>query len=428
MPPHYQVTRLESGLTVATVAMPDRASVSVGLWVATGGRYESEADNGVCHFIEHMLFKGTRRRTAREISQAVEGIGGYLNAFTGEESTCFYARASHDHLPELLDVLSDMLLHPRLAPDDVDRERNVIKEELAMYLDQPQHHVQELLNATLWPGQPLGRPLTGTPASLDRLGRAELLAFKHANYVAPATFLVAAGHVQHERLVRLVRNRLRGLRSGIRPIPQPAIEHQTAPGTRLCSKETEQTQLALGIRACSRHDPRRYPLRLLNTLLGENMSSCLFQVVREEQGLAYSIYSSVAAFADTGVMVISAGLDTANVRRALPLILRELSRLASQPPGQAEFRRARDYVLGQMDLGLENTENQMQWTGEQLIGHGRLIPASTVRRRLAAVTPAEIMATARDFFRADRMNLALVSPLKSGVALHRMLRRFSPGS
>src|SRR5213596_2162482 len=171
----YQITRLPSGLVVATTEMPHRASVSLGLWVGVGGRYEPAPLNGVSHFIEHMLFKGTKRRSAKEISQAVEGIGGYLNAFTGEERTCFYSKARHDRFDELLDVLADMFLNSTFDPAEIEKERAVIKEELAMYLDQPQHHVQELLNATLWPDQPLGRPLTGTEKTLDAMARADLV-------------------------------------------------------------------------------------------------------------------------------------------------------------------------------------------------------------------------------------------------------------
>ncbi len=197
----YRVTRLDNGLTVATAEMPHMASVSVGLWVDVGGRYESEALNGASHFIEHLLFKGTRRRSALQISQAVEGIGGYLNAFTSEEHTCFYAKARHDYFGHLLEVLADMFLHSTFDPVEIDKEREVIKEELAMYMDQPQQYVQELLNATLWPAQPLGRCITGTEKTLNALGRDHLLDYQQRNYVAPATVL-AVGGTHHARAGR----------------------------------------------------------------------------------------------------------------------------------------------------------------------------------------------------------------------------------
>jgi predicted Zn-dependent peptidase len=418
----FKLSRLDNGLTVATAAMPHMASVSLGLWVAVGGRYEPAEVSGACHFIEHMLFKGTRRRSARQISQDVEGIGGYLNAFTSEESTCFYSRARHDRLADLLEVLVDMFLNSRFAPAEVAKERAVIKEEIAMYLDQPQQHVHELLHELLWPGQPLGRALTGTPRTLDSLGRRELIAFQQANYVTGRVLIAAAGRVRHEQLLASVRRVAGRFPRGHVPSFKPADAAQSGPRLRLFTKETEQTQLALALRTCSRHDPRRYALRLLNTILGENMSSRLFQVVREDRGLAYSIYSALNYFDDVGTLVISAGLDTDNLPGTLKLILRELRRLVESPVSAAEFRRARDYVIGQFDLSLESTENQMMWLGEQWAGYRKLTPPAEVKRRLAEATPADVRAVARDFFQSDRLNLALVSPLKREAPLRRWLR------
>src|SRR6185503_16740276 len=196
----YNITRLPNGLTVATAEMPHMASVSLGLWVGVGGRYEPAETNGVCHFIEHMLFKGTRKRSARQISQDVEGIGGYLNAFTSEEMTCYHSKARHDRFDELLDVLTDMFLNSNFDPVAIDKERCVIKEELAMYLDQPQHRVQEILNESLWPRQPLGRPLTGTEKTLDHLTRSRLVNYQRRNYVAGRSIFAAAGRLKHRKI------------------------------------------------------------------------------------------------------------------------------------------------------------------------------------------------------------------------------------
>jgi predicted Zn-dependent peptidase len=418
----YHVSRLPNGLTVATASMPHMASVSLGLWVAVGGRFEPAELNGVCHFIEHMIFKGTAQRSAREISQAVEGIGGYLNAYTSEEHTCFYAKAGHDHLNDLMDVLADMFLHSTFRRIDVERERNVIKEELASYLDQPHQLVQELLNATLWPNQPLGRPLTGTPQSLDRLMRRDLLRFMRSHYVAPAIYLVGAGCLNHRQLLQAAKRFASAFPSGSRPDFTPVQSDQREPAVSLFTKEIEQAQMALGIRTFPRHDERRFALRLLNTILGENMSSRLFQVVREDRGLAYNIYSSISFFDDTGDLVISAGLDTDNLDRTLQLILRELRRLTEAPPGRAEFRRARDYVLGQLELSLESTENQMMWLGEQLIGYGRILDPNDIKQRIANVRPSDVRNVAIDLFRSARLNLALISPLRRSNHVRTLLR------
>jgi predicted Zn-dependent peptidase len=417
----YQVTQLRNGLTVATAEMPHMMSVSVGLWVGVGSRYEPAPLNGVCHFIEHLLFKGTKKRSAKEISQAVEGIGGYLNAFTSEEMTCFHARACHDRFDELLYVLLDMLLDSRFDPVEIGKEREVIKEEMAMYLDEPQHHVQELLNATLWPDQPLGRPITGTEQTLDAMTRAHLVGYLRENYVPANTLIVAAGKLKHRQVVRAVARYTSRFPGAARPQFTPARSEQRKPRVHLFTKKTEQTQIALGIRTCSRQDERRFALRLLNTILGENMSSRLFQVVREDRGLAYSIYSTPSFYSDAGDLVISAGLDTDNVTKVLQLVLRELRRLREAAPSAAELRRARDYVIGQVDLSLESADNQMNWVGEQLLGYGKILRPAQVKRRLREVTAGEIRAAARDFFRPERLNLALVSPLASDQAVAKLL-------
>ncbi len=417
----YHVTRLPNGLTVATAEMPHMASVSLGLWAAVGSRAETAAQNGTAHFIEHMLFKGTQHRSAKKISQDVEGVGGYLNAFTAEENTCFYSRARHDRFAELLDVLADMYLHSVFAPVELGKERKVINEEIAMYMDQPAQRVQELLNEILWPDQPLGRPITGTHRSIEPLNRATLLSFLRAHYGTSSTLITAAGRVRHAEVVRAVKRIAPRFPDGKRPVFAPADDRQSAPRVRLLSKKTEQTQLALGIRTCSRHDDRRHALRLLNVILGENMSSRLFQIVREDRGLAYSIYSTTSFFDDVGDLVITAGLEADKLPQVLKLIVRELRRLKETPPTAGELRRARDYLMGQLDLSLESTEHQMTWIGEQLLGYGQIIPPEAVKARYAAVTAAQIRAAARDFFRPDRLNLALVSPLKSDAGLARLL-------
>lgn len=417
----YKVTRLENGLTVASAEMPHMASVSVGIWVGVGSRYEPAPINGASHFIEHLLFKGTKARSAREISQAVEGIGGYLNAFTSEEHTCFYAKGRHDHLPQLLDVLADMFLHSTFDPAELAKEREVIKEELAMYLDQPHQHVQELLNAAMWPNQPLGRSITGTVKTLDAMSRADLLDYQGKNYVTGATVIAAAGRVNHGELIKAIKPCLRYFAPGPRPAYGPATSTQTRTTIRLHKKKTEQTQIALGIRACSRHDPRRYALRVLNAVLGENMSSRLFQTVREDHGLAYSIYSANSFFDDTGDLVVSAGLDLDNLHKALKIIRRELQRLTKELIPAAELRRATDYLCGQLDLSLENSENQMMWLGEQWLGYGKIISPLQVKKRLSEVKASEVRAAARDFLKPDRFTLALVSPLKSEAGLEKIL-------
>jgi predicted Zn-dependent peptidase len=417
----YTLSRLPNGLTVASVSLPHMSSVSVGLWVGVGGRYEPAALSGASHFIEHMLFKGTRKRNAAEISQSVEGLGGYLNAFTSEEMTCFYSKARHDKFDDLLEVLMDMFLNSEFDRAELDKERNVIKEELAMYLDQPQQHVHELLNETLWPDQPLGRSLTGTPETLDAMRRDHLIAYKNKNYVTDSMLIAAAGNIDHGTVVKAVSRFARNFPRATRPAFQPAVVEQRAPRLRLQTKQTEQTQIALGIRTCSRHDERRFALRILNTILGENMSSRLFQIIREDHGLAYNICSHASCFDDVGSITISAGLETDRLEKALRLTLRELKKLADKAPAAGELRRARDYVIGTLDLSMENTENQMMWLGEQYLGYDKVEPPRELKEKLAKVTASEVRQVAKDFFQPARLNLALVSPLKKSKHLQRSL-------
>lgn len=417
----FKITELPSGVRVATAEMAHMESVSLGVWVGIGGRYEPARLSGASHFIEHLLFKGTPRRSAKQISQTVEGIGGYLNAFTSEENTCYYAKASHEHIDTLLDVLTDMYLHPRFAAADIDKERGVIKEELLMYHDQPDHYVHELLTETLWPGHPLGRSLTGTAKTLDGMDRHALLDFKHRKYVAANTVVAVAGRCRHDDIVPRVEKMLTLPRSGRSPTFAPVDERQRGARLRFFNKNCEQSHLAIGVRGYSRHDSRRYPLKALSVILGENMSSRLFQVIRERHGLAYSIQSSTSYFADTGALLISAGLDTKRLHRALALILVELRKLSKQPPSTVELQRAKDYAIGQMRLGLESTANRMMWLGEHLLAYGTIQSPAEVEQQILAVTTADVQAAAADLFRNNRLNVAVITPSKDERGINALL-------
>ena len=403
-------TRLDNGTRIATATLPHVEAVSFGVWVDVGSRYEAVRLGGVSHFIEHLLFKGTRRRTARDISQAIEGRGGYLNAFTQEEHTCYYTRGTYDWIEESVDVLTDMYMHPRFDSAEIEKERGVIVEEIMMYRDQPQHVVHEMLTAALWQRHPLGRPVIGSVKTLAGMRRKDIVDFKAAHYRPANTLFTFAGRVEHERAVELVRRLAgarrpaarRGCRKVAAQVPQRAIWVERRP--------IEQTQLALGCRIFGYRDARRYTLKVLNVILGENMSSRLFQVVREQRGLAYSIHSSAHLLRDTGALVISGGLDRRRTKAAVDLIAREIARLKSKPVTGPELDRARDYVTGQIRMSLESSSNQMMWLGNTLLAHGRFITPEEVIRKIRRVTPEAIQRLARQCFRADRMSLCLISP------------------
>jgi len=292
----------------------------------------------------------------------------------------------------------------------MENEREVILEENAMYLDQPHQLVLEKLNEILWPKHPLGRPLTGTPRSLKRLNRRHLLRFRHQHYVASNILLVGAGNIHHAALVHQAKAFSKQVTVGTRSTFQPVKDLPGRLRCKIVERRVEQSQLAVGFKTCSRHDPRRYALQVLNTILGENMSSRLFQILREEHGLAYSVYSSISAFADTGTLTITAGLDPEKLDAALQLIDRELRRLREEPPSSDELPRAARYLAGQLDLHLENTENHMIWVGEQLLGFNRIQSVASIKQKILTVSAAEVQAAAIDFFQRPLGRIALVGP------------------
>ena len=424
------VDALPNGLRVATMPMPQVGSVAVGLWVGVGGRHEPARWCGISHFIEHLVFKGTRTRSASAIARAVEGKGGYLDAFTQEELTCFHARIAAEQLSATLELLADLYRQPRFDPGDVGRERQVITEEIAMYRDQPGHLAEDLLMEGLWTNHPLGRSLTGTETSLARLDRAALRRFHAAHYVPRNTVLALSGAVEHAPVVAQVRRLLGGLPPG--RVAKPVKAGLRSPRTPviLRSHPSEQTQLALGFRAFGRTDPRRVALKLASVILGENMSSRLFRKVREARGWAYSISSSLVLLEDTGFFAVDAGLDGERTGPGLDLILQELARLSREAPSRAEWRAARDYAIGQLRIGLETPSSRMNWVGEQLLHVSRWWQPDDVERRLAAVTPEEIQAVAQQVLRADRSSLVLVGRAAEKFKIPELesrVRRHLPG-
>jgi len=407
---NVQVTVLANGATVATSANPDAESVSVGIWVGVGGRHERPSESGASHFLEHMLFKGTAARSALEISQAIEGRGGYLNAFTQEESTCYYARLPHEFLPQAFDVLSDMYLNASLKEEEVNRERDVILEEIKMYQDLPQHLVQEKLQEAMFKDHALGLPLSGEEKTLARMDRAALARYRERAYTPAATAFVFSGRLKHEACVACVEKAVGGVRR--RKSLDFCRVDADVPQERLVvmKKEIAQVHAVAGFRIFGRHDDRRYALRVLNGLLGENMSSRLFQSVRERSGLCYSIQSSYQLFEETGLFTISGGFDMQRAEAALRLTAKEIRRVLEKKVGPRELKRTKDYLLGTFRLGLEGTGSQMMFIGESLLSYGRMVhPAETIAG-IQAVTADDVRHVAEDVFNPSRLTLSLVVP------------------
>jgi len=419
---HYRLSKLRNGTRIASAEMPHMQSVSVGIWAGIGGRFETKAQSGISHFIEHLMFKGTKSRSPKQIIQAVEGIGGYLNAFTTEDHTCYYAKAGSQHLGQLCDVLCDMYLHSTFDPTEIEREREVIREEILMYKDNPAQHAQELLSETMWPAHPLGRPLTGTVETISKFTRDEMMRFMNEHYNGRTTIVTVAGKAKHEDVVARIAPLLEKVPVGKTPRYARCRLTDSDPKVSLVTQDTEQTHLAMGFYAFGRADERRFALKLLSVILGENMSSRLFQKLREKYGFCYSVQTGMVSLADAGLINIYAGLDTAKLHRAVRVILQELERICHNAPSRSELQKAKDYTIGQTLMGLESTTNQMMWMGESVLSYRKILDPSEVEQKITAVTPEAVRDVACYCLKRARLGLAIVGPVKSADEVKGWLR------
>lgn len=409
----YNKNTLQNGLRIVTFPMPGMQSVALGIWIKVGGRYEAEGDKGISHFLEHVLFKGSRRYSCRKLKESIEGVGGSLNGFTSEELTCYLVKIPGPHLSMALDILSDMVMHPLLAAEDVEKERTVIMEEIKMYRDLPQSYVHELLDELLWPGHPLGMTIAGTAESVGGISGRDLAGFKQRYYVPGNMVVSAAGAVEHEEFMRGIKKLFGSSRGSRAGAFLPARGKQRAPQMKLFRKETEQTHLALGFHGFRRDHPLKHAAGLLNIILGANMSSRLFNEVREKRGLAYEIGSQVKRFHDTGAFVVHAGLANDKLHDAVQLVLGELGKLKDKVVSDSELKRAKEFYAGQLALALEDTMDHMLWIGESTATLNRTHELKEVIRQMRRVEKADLMKVARRVFNEENLNLALVGPLRN---------------
>ncbi len=385
-------TEFASGLRVVTERMPGVRSVALGFWVLAGSRDERPAISGASHFLEHLLFKGTRRRSARDIAEAFDAVGGDVNAYTAKEYTCFYARILDRDLPMAVDHLCDMLEHSLLRPEDVESERRVILEEIHMHEDTPDELIHDLFNEALWPGHPLGRPVLGTRASVQAATREQIRRFYRRHYVPGNLVVVATGSVDHDRLLELLAASMEvgpvrsdgeptgwNLRAGGRA-PAPSGE------TVVVRRRTEQAHIVLGTNGLARTDPDRFAFGIVNGAVGGGMSSRLFQRVREERGLAYSVYSYHTMYTEAGVFAAYAGTTPARAADVIALMRAELEDVAGGGLTEEEFARAKGHVKGSLVLSLEDPASRMSRLGKSEISHGEILTVSQVLRRIEDVT------------------------------------------
>ncbi len=413
MPPveQYRKTVLPSGVAVVTERLPHVRSISAGFWIARGSRDETVRQNGLSHILEHMAFKGTATRSAREIAHFLESIGGHLDAFTSKEETCFFARALDEHLPQALEILTDLVVRPRLAAADLDRERQVIMEEIKAVDDTPDDLVHDLLAEALFDGHPLSFPVLGSKENCRRFSAAELRGFWRRHYSPENFVLAAAGRLEHQRVVDLWAKHLEKVAAG-----KPVTSRPPAPkpGLVLRTKKTSQAHLCLGFPGIPATDPDRFALWVLNTVLGGGMSSRLFQRIREQEGLAYSVYSYLDFYRDTGLLAVYLGVARDRVQSSLALALKEIKRLKLEPLTWDELSHAKAQIKGSMMLGLESVTHRMFRVARTAISGQSFMPLGDTVARIDRITAGDIGRLAGKLFRPERLAVSAIGPLPRG--------------
>ncbi len=404
---------LKNGLQCVLYDMPGRNSVSIGVWVRMGGRYEPQKYKGIAHFIEHMLFKGSKKYSCRQIKEELEGVGASLNGFTSQENTCYLVKISKEHALKGLDVLSDMVLNPVLDEAELEKERMVIMEEIRMYMDLPQHYVVELAEELLWEGHILGKPLAGTFKTVSNISRDVMYQF-HKKYYRPKNIVVVAAGAIPEGFKEAVEEAFSDYEPGRRSTFKPFDVKKKSPSMNLFKKKTEQAHLCMAYQAPHRTHPMRYPASVLNVITGGNMSSRLFDEVREKRGLAYHVSSSYARLSDTGAFFIKAGTDNLKADKTIALIVKELNSMSNGKITKKEFERAKEFLLGQITLSLEDSMEVMLFLGERKTTNGTIELPDKVRKAIKKVSLESVKKVAMSIFNKRNMNLALISPLTDG--------------
>ncbi len=410
-------TVLPNGLTVLTERMDHLHSVAMGVWIKSGSRCEPAETNGISHFVEHMLFKGTRSRTAQHIAREMDSIGGNLDAFTGKETICFNVKSLADHVPIALDILSDLVLNPIFAAPDIERERGVILEEIKIDEDNPDVLVHELFTQSFWKDHPLGKPILGTTQTVARLDQEKLFDYHSGRFHAGNMIFSAAGNLDHDAFTAAVAEKFGSLASGSTLEEQPA----PTPSARITlrnKKALEQVQICLGVPAPHITDNNRYAALLLNTVLGGGMSSRLFQTIREERGMAYSVYSDLSPYRDTGMLCVYAGTSSGKALETVDLILAEFARLKQEPLHADELTRAKDQLKGNLLLGLESSNSRMANLARQEMYFHQFFTVEELIARVDDVDVNAVQTMAQRLFDPERIAVALLGRL-DGIKLNR---------
>lgn len=405
----YRKDTLSNGIRVVSETLPKSRSISIGVWVKVGSRHESRELGGTSHFIEHMFFKGTQQRTAKDIATEIDSLGGEMNAFTSQETTTYYVKVLDEHLAIAIDILADILLGSKFDPAEMEKERKVILEEIKSVEDTPDDHIHELFTSTVWQENSLGRPILGTRDTIKALTHKDLIAYIE-NYYSPREIVISvAGNFEHSRLIELLDNAFGKLsRNGI---PKQDSTPAFTRAVTVKKKQLEQVQVCLGCKGLPYTHEDRYVVLALNTVLGNSMSSRLFQEVREQNALAYSIYSYVTAYRDTGLLTIYAGTDPSNALQAIKLIMKELKKIKDDGITPAEELRVKNQIKGNLVLSLESSNSHMSRLARQEMYFGKYISVDDIIKGVDKVTAERVLNMARHLFSKDSISLSILGPL-----------------
>jgi predicted Zn-dependent peptidase len=408
----HQKTVLNNGLRIISDTMPHTRSVCIGVFIGTGSRYETAEEAGVSHFIEHLCFKGTQRRaTSKEVSEAIEGVGGMLNGATDKELTAYWCKVARPHFLLAVDVLADMLSHSRFDPEDIEKERQIIIEEINMSFDSPQHRVDLLIDELMWPGQPLGRDIAGNKDTVASLTRQDMLDYLAHQYLADNMVVSVAGDISHQEVVASLEEAFGDWQRGSSHRWYPADNKQYQPRFQVEQRDTEQAHLCLGLPGLSLSHPDRFILDLLSIILGEGMSSRLFLEIREKRGLAYAIQSYADHFLDTGSLSVYAGVDPKHLPTAIEAILGELNRLKEKTP-EVELTKAKELGKGRLLLRMEDTRSVAGWLGGQELLLGDILTVDQVVAIIDSIQADDLVRVAQELLIGERLNLAVVGPVE----------------
>jgi len=408
----YKKSVLPGGISIVTEEIPYLKSISVGIWIEIGSRDEDERTNGIAHFIEHMVFKGTRHYSLRRIAQSLESVGGYLNAFTSKEHTCYYARALDADLALSIDVLTDLVEYPLFEEKEIEKEKQVVLEELKNIEDDPDDLINDFFDESVYQRHPLGYPVIGKADTIRSFTREDLMGYLHDQYASRRIVVAAAGNLRHENVVELIEAKMNRKHSRLDPAIRATGPKSHDAVRKVYERPISQAHLCMGTLAYGVKSKNRYPLLLLNTLLGEGMSSRLFQQLRERHGLAYNVYSFTNTMSDTGNFGVYIATDPSHVEKSIELVGKELDKLKSTAVGKAELQRTKSQLKGTMMLSLESMSSRMMRLGSGEMYYGRNIPLEEVLRKIDAVTPDEIVETAEKLLRIDRFATVIIVPQK----------------